>query len=67
MVLRDSTSQQVGRKVSVKFEVYSDGTWWCGRGIGVDIFTQGKTFQALRENILEAVQLHFEDGPGKEG
>jgi hypothetical protein len=51
----------VGRNVSVKFEVYSDGTWWCGRGIGVDIFTQGKTFEALLENIREAVQLHFDD------
>jgi len=61
MALRDSTSQQVGRNVSVKFEVYSDGTWWCGRGIGVDIFTQGKTFEALLENIREAVQLHFDD------
>ncbi|MGA2934410.1 MAG: type II toxin-antitoxin system HicB family antitoxin [Methanomicrobiales archaeon] len=49
----------------VKFEVYSDGSWWCGRGIGVDIFTQGKTLDALMKNIREAVQLHFEDDPEK--
>ena len=48
-----------------EFEVYSDGIWWCGRGIGVDIFTQGKTFEALLENIREAVQLHFDDEPEK--
>jgi predicted RNase H-like HicB family nuclease len=47
----------------VEFEVYSDGEWWCGRGISTDIFTQGETFQALLKNIREAVQLHFEDGP----
>lgn len=45
----------------VKFEVYSDGGFWCGRGIGVDIFTQGKTLDGLMENIREAVALHFED------
>lgn len=49
----------------VKFEVYSEGRWWCCRGIGVDIFTQGKTFEALLENIMGAVQLHFDDEPGK--
>ena len=31
------------------------------RGIGVDIFTQGRTFDELLENIKEAVALHFED------
>jgi predicted RNase H-like HicB family nuclease len=54
-----------GRKV--EFEVYSDGEWWCSHGIGVDIFTQGKTIQDLLNNIREAVQLHFEGGPGNEG
>jgi len=49
----------------VKFEVYSDGTFWCARGIGVDIFTQGKTLDALMKNIKESVKLHFEDELGK--
>ena len=48
----------------MEFEVYSDGEWWCSRGIGADIFTQGKTIQDLLKNIREAVQLHFEKGPG---
>ena len=44
----------------VKFEIYSDGTFWCSRGIGVDIFTQEKTLDELMGNIREAVELHFE-------
>ncbi len=45
----------------VKFEVYSDGRFWCGRGIGVDIFTQGKTLDELMAHIREAVELHCEE------
>ncbi len=49
----------------VTFETCSDGRYWCGRGIGVDIFTQGKTPDELMANIREAVGLHFEEEPGK--
>ena len=45
----------------VKFEIYNDGKYWCTRGIGVDIFTQGKTLDELMENIKEAVEVHFEE------
>ena len=45
----------------VKFEVYFDGESWCARGIGVRIFTQGKTLDELMENIKDATSLHFED------
>lgn len=47
----------------VKFESYYDGGGghWCAKGIGVDIFTQGKTLDELMENIKEAAGLHFED------
>ena len=45
----------------VKFEVYKDVQSWCGRGIGVDIFTQGESLDDLMVNINEAVALHFED------
>jgi predicted RNase H-like HicB family nuclease len=47
----------------VKMEVYHDGEFWCARGIGEDIFTQGRTLDELVENIKEAVLLHFEDEP----
>ena len=45
----------------VKIEAYHDGEFWCARGIGEDIFTQGETFDELIENIKEAVALHFEE------
>jgi len=43
----------------VEIEIYSDGEYWCARGIGEDIFTQGKTLNDLINNIKEAVETHF--------
>ncbi|MGH2668612.1 MAG: type II toxin-antitoxin system HicB family antitoxin [bacterium] len=43
----------------VKFETYFDGEYWCARGIGQDIFTQGKSLDELQHNIQEAVAVHF--------
>jgi hypothetical protein len=45
----------------VKVETYFDGKDWCARGIGEDIFTQGKTLDEVAKNIRDAVALHFED------
>ena len=45
----------------VKFEIYNDGEYWCARGIGSDIFTQGKTLDELIKNIKEAVEVHYGD------
>ena len=45
----------------VKMETYFDGEFWCARGMGEDIFTQGKTLDELYENIKEAVSAHFGD------
>ena len=45
----------------VKLEAYHDGDFWCARGIGVSVFTQGETFEALLENAQEALALHFEE------
>ena len=45
----------------VKFEIYKDEDFWCARGIGKDIFTQGNTLDNLMDNIKEAVEVHFED------
>lgn len=45
----------------VKVEAYSDGKFWCGRGIGADFFTQGKTLDELMKNVKEAASLHFEE------
>ena len=43
----------------VKIETYFDGGFWCARGIGEDIFTQGSTMDELLQNIKEAVAVHF--------
>jgi predicted RNase H-like HicB family nuclease len=44
-----------------KFEAYFDGEFWCARGIGADVFTQGQTMDELMVNIREAASLHFEE------
>lgn len=43
----------------IKIEIYFDGEFWCARGIGEDIFTQGKTLDELHQNIKEAVAVHY--------
>lgn len=50
-----------GDQMLVKFEVHYDGESWCARGIGVSIFTQGKTLDELMENMKEASSLHSDD------
>lgn len=45
----------------IKIEAYYDGKSWCGRGIGADFFTQGRTLDELMRNVKEAASLHFED------
>jgi len=45
--------------VLVKIETYFDGEFWCARGIGEDIFTQGETLDDLYQNIQEAVSVHY--------
>lgn len=34
---------------------------YCARALGYAIFTEADTWTALRDNVLEAVSLHFED------
>ncbi|MGQ4915227.1 MAG: type II toxin-antitoxin system HicB family antitoxin [Candidatus Asgardarchaeia archaeon] len=45
----------------IKFDTFFDGEYWCARGLGYDIFTQGKTLDGLYKNIKEAVKVHFSD------
>lgn len=45
----------------IKFEIYNDEKYWCARGIGADIFTQGKTLDELMDNLREAVEVHYYD------
>ena len=41
-------------------ESYFDGEMWCARGLGVEIFTQGASYDELIENVREAVDVHFD-------
>ena len=34
---------------------------YCARALGHSIFTEAETWEELRNNIIEAVSLHFED------
>jgi hypothetical protein len=44
------------------FEVRdADEGGFCARALGQGIFTQAETWEELRQNVLEAVSLHFED------
>jgi len=45
----------------VKVEVYYDGEFWCARGIGASVFTQGRTYEKMLANLREAASLHFEE------
>jgi len=45
----------------VEIGVYNDGEFWCARGIGEDIFTQGQTVDEHYASIKEAVALHFKN------
>jgi predicted RNase H-like HicB family nuclease len=44
------------------FEVRDgDEGGFCALALGFGIFTQAETWEELRQNVLEAVSLHFED------
>ena len=47
----------------IKADIYHDGTFFCGRCLDFDVFTQGKTLDDLVINLKEAIHLHFEDDP----
>ena len=34
---------------------------YCARALGYSIFTEADTWEELRQNVLEATSLHFED------
>jgi hypothetical protein len=47
------------------FEVRdTDEGGFCARALGHAIFTEAETWPALRDNVLEAVSLHFKDNSG---
>jgi predicted RNase H-like HicB family nuclease len=38
---------------------------YCARALGYAIFTEGDTWEELRANVLEAVELHFEEAQAR--
>ena len=52
--------QTVGELVFVGEQSPQGG--YTARAVGVSIFTQGDTLDALRANIREAVACHYRDG-----
>ena len=51
----------------VKLEAYHDGEFWCARGIGQSVYTQGANLDELMDNIREAVSLHLQEVLDAEG
>jgi hypothetical protein len=50
--------------VELIFEVRdADEGGYCARALGHAIFTEAETWEELRTNVLEAISLHFEEGP----
>jgi predicted RNase H-like HicB family nuclease len=36
---------------------------YCARALGHGIFAEAETWEELRENVLEAISVHFEGAP----
>jgi hypothetical protein len=47
--------------IEVKFKIYRDEGYLIASGINYDIFTQGKNWNELMKNILDAVECHFDE------
>ena len=47
------------------FEVRDDDGGFSARALGQAIFTQAETWDELRANVMEAVDLHFEGNPAR--
>jgi hypothetical protein len=38
---------------------------YCARALGYSIFTEADSWDELRQNVLDATSLHFEDSPSR--
>ena len=43
--------------------IYKEGKWFIARSAELGVTTQGKTIEAARRNLKEAVELYLEDMP----
>jgi|WetSurMetagenome_2_1015567.scaffolds.fasta_scaffold478941_2 hypothetical protein len=47
--------------IEVKFKISKDEGWLIASGINYDIFTQGKNWDELMKNIVDAIKCHFDE------
>ena len=47
--------------IEVKFKVSRDDGWLIASGINYDIFTQGKDWDELMKNTMDAIKCHFNE------
>ena len=45
----------------IQFSISEGNKFYTAEGMNVPIVTQGKTFEELKKNIVEAVELYFEE------
>jgi len=45
----------------IQFSISQEDGVYTAEGLNVSIVTEGKTFEELKENIKEVVELYFED------
>jgi predicted RNase H-like HicB family nuclease len=43
-----------------------EGAWYVARCLEVEVASQGESFEAARSNLVEALELYFEDDEGAE-
>jgi hypothetical protein len=46
--------------MEVRIKVYRGEKYLCAEGVEHDIFTQGKNFDELMKNIIEAIEAYFD-------
>jgi predicted RNase H-like HicB family nuclease len=56
--MKPAKSRIANRTVAAVFE--SDGEWFIARCIDYPVTTQGRTFNAAKKNLQEAVELYVE-------
>jgi len=46
--------------MEVKIKIYRGEKYLCAEGVDHDIFTQGKNWDELMHNIIEAIECYFD-------
>lgn len=57
---RDNAGYSIGMELIFEIRDAEEGGY-CARALGHSIFTEADTWEELRQNVLDATSLHFED------